>query len=145
MGRNGVIGDGSGMPWHLPEDLRHFKRVTNGGTMLMGRTTFDSIGTALPGRRSIVITRDPRWHADSVEVAHSMAEALLIAGDGEIFVIGGGQIYEQTIDIATCLIVTEVDQSPDASVNFPTIDPTQWVEVDRETHDGFDFVTWKRG
>lgn len=144
VARNGVIGDGTGMPWHLPEDLRHFKRVTSGGTMLMGRATFDSIGKALPRRRNIVITRDPLWHADDVEVAHSMAEALLIAGDGEIFVIGGGQIYDQTIDIATRLVITEVAQNPQASVLFPTIDPSHWVEVRRESHEGFDFVTWER-
>ncbi len=144
VGRNGVIGDGEGMPWHLPEDLRHFKRATLGGTVLMGRRTFESIGKALPGRTSIVITRDPDWRADGVEVAHSMAEALLIAGDGEIFVIGGGEIYAQTIDIAQSLVITEVDQEPDASVTFPAIDPQTWSEVERETHDGFDFVTWHR-
>ncbi|MGB3828812.1 MAG: dihydrofolate reductase [Ornithinimicrobium sp.] len=144
VGRNGVIGDGTGMPWHLPEDLRHFKEVTGGGTMLMGRRTFDSIGRALPGRRSIVITRDGGWHARDVEVARSMAEALLIAGDGEIFVIGGGQIYEQTITFADRLVITEVHQEPEGSVAFPAIDPDIWEVAEREARDGFAFVTWRR-
>ncbi len=144
VGSNGVIGNGSGMPWHIPEDLAHFKKATVGGTMLMGRTTFDSIGKALPGRRSIVITRNREWQAEGVIVAHSMAEAMLIAGDGEIFVIGGGQIYEQTIDIATRLVITEVEQSPEGSVRFPSIDPSLWDEGPRELHDGFSFVSYER-
>lgn len=144
VGRNGVIGDGEGMPWRLPEDLAHFKRTTTGGTMLMGRTTFDSIGKALPGRRSIVITRNRHWHAEGVIVAHSMAEAMLIAGDTEVFVIGGGDIYGQTIDLADRLVVTEVDQSPEGSVHFPTIDRQRWSQTAREGHEGFDFVEWRR-
>ncbi len=144
VGRNGVIGDGSGLLWHIPQDLAHFKKVTMGGTMLMGRTTFDSIGKALPGRRSIVITRNRDWHADGVLVAHSMAEAMLIAGDTEVFVIGGGDIYRQTIDLAHRLDITEVDQAPDGSVRFPEIDRQTWAESARETHKGFDFVEWNR-
>ncbi|CAN5423428.1 hypothetical protein BH23ACT6_BH23ACT6_09560 [soil metagenome] len=144
VGSNGVIGDGAGMPWHLPQDLRHFKQVTSGGTMVMGRRTFDSIGRALPGRRSIVVTRDLSWSAEGVVVAHSLAEALLIAGDCEVFVIGGGDIYTQTIEIASRLEITEVNQAPDVSVRFPVIDPEHWHEVDRDSHDGFDFVTWER-
>ncbi|MGB5952660.1 MAG: dihydrofolate reductase [Ornithinimicrobium sp.] len=146
VGTNGVIGDGAGMPWHLPDDLRHFKQVTSGGTMLRGRRTFDSIGSALPGRRSIVITRDPHWQADGVVVAHSMPEALLVAGDTEVFVIGGGEIYAQTIDVASRLEVTEVAQSPQEAnaVLFPTIDPGRWRESERVEQDGFDFVTWCR-
>ncbi|MGB3684366.1 MAG: dihydrofolate reductase [Ornithinimicrobium sp.] len=144
VGRNGVIGDGAGMPWHLPQDLRHFKQLTTGGTMVMGRRTFESIGTALPGRRSIVVTRDPAWSAQGVVVAHSLAEALLIAGDVEVFVAGGGDIYAQTINLATRLEITEIDQAPDASVTFPSIDTQRWREVTREPHEGYDFVTWRR-
>ncbi|MGI8947080.1 MAG: dihydrofolate reductase [Ornithinimicrobium sp.] len=144
VGRNGVIGDGASMPWHLPEDLAHFKRTTMGGVMLMGRLTFDSIGRALPGRRSIVITRDSAWAAEGVQVAHSMPEALLVAGDEQIFVIGGGEIYAQTIDIADRLVITQVDQEPDGSVHFPAIDPRLWRETSREPGDGLTFVTWER-
>lgn len=144
VGRNGVIGDGQRMPWHLPQDLAHFKRTTMGGVMLMGRRTFDSIGTALPGRRSIVVTHDSAWSADGVEVAHSLAEALLIAGDHEVFVIGGGEIYAQTIDAAARLVITEVDQASEGQVRFPSIDPSVWRETSRETHDGFAWVDYLR-
>jgi len=142
VGANGVIGDGSAMPWHLPEDLRHFKRLTMGGALLMGRKTFDSVGSALPGRRTVVITRDDTWGADGAEVAHSLAEALLIAGDGEVFVAGGGEIYRQTIDLADTLVLTEVQQSPAGSVTFPAIDRKHWSEASREEHDGFAISRW---
>lgn len=142
VGANGVIGDGSAMPWHLPEDLRHFKRLTMGGVLLMGRKTFDSIGSALPGRRTVVITRDDTWAADGVQVAHSLAEALLIAGDGELFVVGGGEVYRQTIDLAHTLVLTEVAQSPPGSVTFPAIDRARWSELSREQHEGFAISRW---
>jgi dihydrofolate reductase len=144
VGRDGSIGDGSTMPWHLPEDLAHFKRVTTGGVMVMGRGTWDSIGRALPGRRTLVLTRDLSWRAEGAEVAHSMAEALLVAGDREVFVVGGGQVYAQTVDHADRLVITEVGQEPGSAVRFPAIDPSVWREVHRETHDGYAFVTWER-
>ncbi|MGB6022520.1 MAG: dihydrofolate reductase [Ornithinimicrobium sp.] len=144
VAQNGVIGDGSGLLWHLPEDLRHFKDATMGGVMVMGRRTFDSIGKALPGRTSIVITHDRDWAADGVVVAHGLAEALLIAGDTEVFVIGGGEIYAQTIGSANRLDLTEVDQRPEGSVTFPPIDPEAWVETQRDRHEGFSFVTYHR-
>jgi len=91
VGANLVIGRDGDMPWHLPEDLAHFKAVTMGHTMVMGRKTYDSIGRALPGRRTIVITRQRGWHAPSVEVAHSLPEALALAGPADVFVIGGSE------------------------------------------------------
>lgn len=144
MGRNRVIGDGVGMPWHLPEDLAHFKRTTLGGTMLMGRTTFDSIGRALPGRRSIVITRDESWSADGVEVAHSITVGLELAGAVEVFVIGGGNIYEQMLPQADRIVLTEIDQEPAGSVFFPEINADEWPEVSRDQRDGFAFVELQR-
>lgn len=144
VGRNGVIGDGLTMPWHLPEDLRFFKRTTMGHPMVMGRRTFDSMG-ALPGRRSVVVTRRRDWSAPGVEVAHSLAEALdLVAGAEEVFVVGGGEIYRQAMRYAARLLVTEVDRSPVGSVTFPEIDPAVWVETARDAHDGFAWVTWER-
>ena len=92
VSRNGVIGDGVRMPWHLPEDLAHFKHTTMGHTLLMGRRTFDSIGRALPGRRSIVLTRNTRWSHADVEVAHTFAEGLALAGPTELWVVGGGEV-----------------------------------------------------
>lgn len=140
MGSNRVIGDGHTMPWHLPEDLAFFKQTTTGGTLIMGRGTWDSIGRALPGRRTIVLTRDQTWTAPGAVVAHSLAEALLIAGEGEIFIAGGGDLYAQTIEIADRLLVTEVDQAPAGSVLFPPVDPGRWREVSRRSGPGLDWV-----
>ena len=131
VGRNGVIGDGAQMPWHLPEDLRFFKKTTMGGVLVMGRGTWDSIGRALRGRRTIVVTRDKDWSAPGAEVAHSLREALLIAGDGEVFIAGGGQVYAQTIEHAHRLILTEIDLEPQGTTRFPDIDPQVWREVAR--------------
>lgn len=143
VGRNGVIGDGATMPWHLPEDLRFFKETTMGGVLLMGRGTWDSIGRALPGRRTIVVTRQRGWSApgQDVLVAHSLSEALLMAGDGEVFVAGGGQIYAQTIDHASRLILTEVDLEPEGDTRFPDVDRERWQEVSRQPGSG-DVVAW---
>lgn len=146
VGRNGVIGDGGTMPWHLPEDLRFFKETTLGGVLVMGRGTWDSIGRALPGRRTVVVTRNRDWSAPGAEVAHSLREALLIAGDGEVFIAGGGQIYAQTIEHAHRLVVTEVDLEPRGEARFPPIDPLRWLEVDRApgTGDVLSWVTYER-
>ncbi|WP_109473251.1 dihydrofolate reductase [Ornithinimicrobium cavernae] len=144
VGRNGVIGDGASMPWHLPEDLTFFKRTTMGGVMVMGRGTWDSIGRALPGRRTIVVTRDRAWSAPGAEVAHSLPEALLMAGDTEVFVAGGGTVYEQTIGAASRLVITHVEQEPEGSVRFPDIDPALWREDSRDVQDGFAWVEYLR-
>lgn len=144
MGANRAIGVDGGMPWHLPEDLRHFKDVTMGGVLVMGRRTWDSIGRALPGRRTVVVTSDRTWSAPGAEVAHSLPEALLIAGDREVFIVGGGEIYAQTIDIASTLDITHVEASPEAEVFFPAIDPDVWREVSRDPRDGFTFVRYER-
>ena len=144
VGRNGVIGDGAAMPWHLPEDLAFFKRTTLGGVMVMGRGTWDSIGRALPGRRTIVVTRDHGWSATGAEVAHSLPEALLMAGDTEVFVVGGGQVYEQTIAAATRLVITQVEQEPEGSVRFPRIDSALWREESRDVQDGYAWVEYLR-
>jgi dihydrofolate reductase len=144
VGRNGVIGDGSTMPWHLSEDLRFFKRTTMGHPMVMGRRTFDSMGV-LPGRRSIVVTRSHDFSRDGVEVAHSLEEALdLAAGDGEVFVVGGGEVYRLAMPYAARLVITEVEQSPEGSVTFPSIDPRVWTEIAREQRTGFAWVTYER-
>lgn len=144
VGRNGVIGDGTSMPWHLPEDLAFFKRTTMGGVLVMGRGTWDSIGRALPGRRTIVVTRDRAWSAPGAEVAHSLPEALLLAGDTEVFVAGGGQVYEQTIAAASRLVITHVEQEPEGAVRFPPIDPALWREESRDVQDGFAWVEYLR-
>lgn len=146
VGRNGVIGDGTAMPWHIPADLRFFKETTMGGTLLMGRGTWDSIGRALPGRRTVVVTRQPDWSAPGAEVAHSIAEALALAGDGEVFVVGGGQVYAQTIGHARRLVLTEVDLAPDGPTVFPVVEPGRWREVSRVPGEApvDAWVTWER-
>ena len=144
VGRNGVIGDGSSMPWHISEDLKFFKRTTMGHPMIMGRRTFEAMGV-LPGRRSIVLTRREDWRHPDVETAHSLAEALSLAGPAdEVFIVGGGEVYREAMPYAARLVITEVDQSPDGSVTFPEIDQTLWQETERESRDGFAWVTYVR-
>ena len=154
--RNGVIGNDGAMPWHLPDDLRRFKRMTVGKPVIMGRKTFESIGKPLPGRQNIVLTRDAGWRADGVTVAANLAEAVAAAGldpraraDG-IMVIGGAQIYAEALPSATRIELTEIDAEPVGDTFLPAFDPARWREVARETHPaegdrpGFAFVTLVR-
>jgi dihydrofolate reductase len=145
VARNDVIGSGDAMPWHLPGDLQHFKAATLGHTMIMGRRTFEAIGRVLPGRRTIVITRQPEWRHPGVETAHSLADAFFLAGPGdEVFVVGGGEVYREAMPYAARLVITHVDQSPEGSVTFPEIDPDTWEETSRSDRDGYSIVTYER-
>lgn len=154
--RNGVIGNAGALPWHIPADLKRFKRMTVGKPVIMGRKTFESIGKPLPGRQNIVLTRDPDWHAAGVSVAANLAEAIAAAGldpraraDG-IMVIGGAQIYAEALPSATRIELTEVDAEPQGDTVLPGFDPARWREVAREVHPaqdgqpGFAFVTLVR-
>ncbi|HEY6774682.1 MAG TPA: dihydrofolate reductase [Oxalicibacterium sp.] len=147
---NNGIGINNQLPWHLPEDLAHFKRTTSGHPIIMGRKTFDSIGRPLPNRRNIVITRNPDWQHDGVEAVTSIAAAKALVGDAPAFIIGGGQIFADTLAEADRLIVTHIDKVFDCDAFFPVIAPAQWQEVAREKHhsdaNGFDFsyVTYDR-
>lgn len=143
VARNGTIGADGGMPWHLPADLRHFKALTMGHPMIMGRRTFESIGRALPGRRTIVVTRDSEWSAPGVELAHSVPEAIALAGQ-QVMVVGGGDIYRQTIDVADRLEITHIDADADGDTRFPTIDPARWQVTDTVAADGYSFVSYGR-
>ena len=146
VARNGVIGDGLGMPWHLPDDLAHFKRTTLGGTLIMGRRTFDSIGRALPGRHTIVLTRDRTWRAPTVTTCTSFDEALTAARHlgAPIWIVGGGEIYRLGMPHATRLVITEVPRDADGSVSFPEIDARLWVETSRRQVDDLAFVEYER-
>lgn len=148
---NGVIGDGRDIPWHLPEDFARFKRVTTGHVLLMGRATFEAIGHPLPGRTTIVITRQTDWQPPRVEdeatrvyVATSVEQALQMADEIDrekiCWVAGGGEIYRQTWHRLTGLDLTEVHRTPEGTVHLPPVDPGQWREITREHNDGFDFV-----
>lgn len=144
------IGINNALPWRLSEDMAHFKRTTTGHTVIMGRKTFDSIGKALPNRRNIVITRNADWRHDGVEAVTSLDAALELAGEAPAFVIGGAQIYQETLPHTERLIVTEIDKRFDCDAFFPAIDPQQWQETARERYHcaqhGFDyaFVTYHR-
>lgn len=134
-GENNEIGKDGAMPWHLPADLRHFKAVTLGKPVIMGRHTWESIGKPLPQRRNIVVTRDKTWFAQGCEVAHSVPEALVMAaGEPEIMLIGGGQLYREALPRATRIYLTRVHGTFDADTFFPPLDMNQWQETVRETH-----------
>ncbi len=145
IAENGVIGDGRGLPWHLPSDLKHFRGITMGKPLLMGRKTFDSIGRALPGRETIVVTRDrafdpmrARDSAKAVHVVHDLDTALELAqaraqamGAEEVILAGGGNLYESLIGRAERMYLTFVDIAPRGGVSFPAIDWSEWLEVSR--------------
>jgi dihydrofolate reductase len=134
--RNGVIGKDNAMPWHLPEDLAHFKRVTMGHPVIMGRRTWDSIPAKfrpLPGRRNIVITRQDDWAAAGATRAASLEEACALCdGDADVWVIGGAQIYAQAQPLAATAMVTEIDADFDGDAFAPVFGPG-WVEVARDS------------
>lgn len=134
IGENGEIGINGDMIWHLSEDLKRFKRITSGHTIVMGRKTWESLPhKPLPGRRNIVITRNPTYQADGAEVFNNVAEAIdATKTDGEVFVIGGGEIYRELFPTALRLYITRVELSePKADTFFPTIDKDEWAIVSK--------------
>jgi dihydrofolate reductase len=145
---NGVIGRDGGLPWHLPADLKRFKSLTMGKPMIMGRKTFESFPVPLPGRRHIVVTRDRDWRADGAEVAHSIEEALAMASDGDVAVIGGAEIFALFVPLADQIELTEVHADTGGDVTVPPF--AGWRETAREDHpagDGrpaYSFVTLTR-
>lgn len=140
---NGVIGADGDIPWRIPEDFAHFKRTTLGHTLVMGRATFDSIGRPLPGRTTIVLTRDPSWTAEGVLVASSLDAALALAEDlpGDVMVAGGALVYDEALHLADQQVLTRVHRTPRGDTFYPDFDPGDWVEEARETHDGH-HVVW---
>jgi dihydrofolate reductase len=143
------IGIDNKLPWHLPEDLAHFKRVTLGQPIVMGRKTFDSIGRPLPGRRNIVVTRNADWRHDGIEVARSLDDAVALAG-GDASIIGGAQIFAEALPIADRLIVTHIDKTYRCDTFFPEIDSARWTAVSSEPQRSvagdvdFSFVTYDK-
>jgi dihydrofolate reductase len=144
VARNGVIGNDNDLAWRDSADLRRFKRLTMGGTLVMGRKTYDSIGRPLPGRTTIVITRQPDWSADGVIVARSIEEALELADGNDVYVAGGGEIYALALPLANRLELTEVDAEPPGDVHFPDVDWSQWHETTRDQQPGFAWVSYQR-
>ena len=143
---NGVIGAGGGIPWRIPEDFAHFKRVTLGHTLVMGRATYDSIGRPLPGRATVVLTRDPTWSAEGVQVARSFDEALDLASalPGEVMVAGGAAVYAAALPVADAQILTEVHLSPEGDTRYPDWDRDDWTETLRLPGPGLEWVWWER-
>ena len=132
---NGVIGKDGTLPWHIPADLKRFKALTMGSAMIMGRKTFDSLPGILPGRRHIVMTRDPEWAVEGTEVAHDVDSAIGLAGDSEISVIGGAAIFELFEPIADKIELTEVIAEIKGDVSMPDLRSSErWREVASEDH-----------
>ncbi len=151
LARNGVIGRDNRLPWHLPDDLRHFKRLTLGRPIVMGRRTFESLPGLLPDRTHVVVTRDPVYSAPGAVVVHSLQEAIATGGGDEVLVVGGAELYALALPRATRLYLTLVDAEVEGDVLFPPIEPAQWREVAREPHAAderhaypFAFVTMER-
>lgn len=140
---NGVIGNKGKLPWHIPADLKRFKALTMGKPMIMGRKTFESLPGLLPGRRHIVLTRDPDWQAAGADVVRTIEAARTTAGP-EAFVIGGAEIFALFEPIADRWELTEVRDAPDGDVTMPPPDPARWCEVARNDHHGYSFVTLER-
>jgi dihydrofolate reductase len=131
---NGVIGRNGALPWKLPEDLKHFRRLTLGNTVLMGRKTYDSLGKPLDGRANWVLTRDPAFAPAGVRVFRELAAALAAEPQGRLLVIGGGELYRLSLPLAQCLELTLVHASPSGDAHFPDYDAAQWREAARADH-----------
>ena len=147
---NGIIGANGKMPWHLPEDLRHFRALTLGHPIIMGRRTWESIGKPLPGRKNIVVTRSAGYEAPGASVASSLDVALaLCAGEPVVFVIGGGELYREALPLAQGLVLTEIQRDYEGDTRFPDWDRAPWRETQRKPQTGagglrFDFVLYER-
>jgi len=149
---NNAIGKDNELLWHLPTDLKHFKNITSGHAIIMGRKTFDSVGKPLPNRRNIVITRQKNLHVEGVEFVNSLPEALsLDFSEEEVYVVGGAEIYKQAIEIADKIYLTRVYASYDGDAFFPEIEADSWTEtdIDRREPDerhavAYTFSTWLR-
>lgn len=154
VAENGVIGADGGIPWRIPADFAHFKALTMGGVLIMGRATFESIGRALPGRTTIVLTRDPSWPPGEgyagVLVAPGLDQALDLAEGmpGEVYVVGGAAVYAAALARATHQVLTEVHLSPVGDTRYPEFDRSEWIETRREpgSDNGveYEFVWWER-
>ena len=145
MSDNRVIGKGNSLPWHLPEDLKYFKRTTMGNSIIMGRKTWESIGRILPGRKNIVITRNPKLQVEGIEMANSLLEAIKLAGKAallngskEAFVIGGAEIYKEALPIAQRFYLTRVHAEVEGDTFLSEFDESDWRETSRKEYEKSD-------
>jgi dihydrofolate reductase len=147
VARNGVIGDRGSIPWHVPADFAHFKATTMGHFLVMGRATFESIGRPLPGRTTIVLSRDDAWSAEGVLRAGSLEAALALPRavlEDVVYVAGGAEVYRDAMPHATVQLISEIPVEPPGDAFYPNIDPDLWIETSREPRDGFELVRWER-
>lgn len=149
VAKNGVIGKEGSLPWYLPEDLQRFRMLTTGKTVLMGRKTFESIlrklGKPLPNRKNVVITRNSAYRVpEGVFLSTDLQKAISDGKNEDLFIIGGGEIYRQTIAEADVLYLTQVNQEIDGDVYFPEIDLTKWQKAEEEQHKDFTFTKYKK-
>lgn len=151
---NNAIGKDGNLPWHLPNDMRHFKNITWGMPVVMGRKTFESLRKALPGRKNIVISRQPGWKADGVITVKNIDDAMFVARETdakEVMVIGGGEIYKTLFEKARRIYLTRVEAEPEADTFFPPIKPGEWnlisqqdYEADEKNAFNYSFQVWER-
>lgn len=135
IARNGTIGRDNTLPWHLPEDLKHFRALTMGHHIIMGRKTYESLGRLLPGRTTVIVSRNHSYVVSGAIVASSLRQAIqACAGDEEIFIIGGAELYREALPIARRLYLTEIDEDFDGDAHFPKIDGAAWRETSRDKH-----------
>ena len=151
---NNAIGKDGKMPWHLPNDLKHFKNVTWGMPVVMGRKTFESVGKVLPGRKNIIITRQSGWTAEGTVAVQKIEDALFVAKSTdakEVMVIGGGEIYKALFNKANRIYLTRVEAEPEADTFFPALHPNEWHLVNQQLHEAdeknaynYSFQLWER-
>lgn len=152
MDRNGLIGKENDLPWHLPADLKYFKQVTMGHTIIMGRKTYESIGKPLPGRKNVILTHNNRLHVEGCVVVHSVSEALeQTKSDGEIFVIGGANVFKAFYDVADRLYITEIHHEFEGDTYFTEMNMNEWQcisstegQLDEKNRYPHTFIVYKR-
>lgn len=147
VAKNGVIGADGTIPWHVPGEQAFFRAATMGHTLVMGRATYESIGRPLPGRTTIVLTRDPEWSADGVEIARDIFDAVAqgeARGTGHVFVAGGAAVYAAAMPYADEQLLSEIPLEPEGDTFYPEFDHAEWSQVSREPHEGFTVVRWRR-
>jgi dihydrofolate reductase len=150
IANNRVIGINNTLPWHLPEDLKRFRALTMGHHIIMGRKTYDSLGRLLPGRTTVIVTRNPDYKVEGALTANSLADAIaLCKNDDEAFLIGGAELYQDGLRHSDKLYITEIDLDVAGDAHFPDFDSSQWKEIAREAHVSeqglkFNYVTYQR-
>lgn len=150
IANNQVIGVNNTLPWHIPEDLKRFRALTTGHHIIMGRKTYESLGRLLPGRTTVIVTRNKDYQLEGALIAHSLETALaLCKNDDEVFLIGGAELYQDGLKLADKLYLTKVDLTIDGDAFFPEFDLNLWQESSRETHNSakglpFSYITYMR-